>query len=102
MRLGGLILFLLLAPGGFIALALLLPMILWNPERAKEAMRAVDQLNNAFWLNGEGRESVSSHAWRDKQEMWAQVVIALTDNIQKGHCQEANRLEQPVVDFINN
>lgn len=100
MRLGGLVLYLLfLVPS--VAAFLVLPLaILAGPRRMKEALRAVDQFNNAFWLNGAGRESVSSHAWRARGAWWADFVIRLTDAIQAGHCREANRHEQPVQDFI--
>lgn len=102
MRLGGLILyalFLLPTVAGYV----LLPFaILLYPARMKEAMRAVDQFNNAFWLNGSGRESVSSHSWRARGVWWADFVIWLTDKLQSGHCEESNKHEQPVQDFINN
>lgn len=101
MRLGGIILYVLFAPlavAGFLFLPFL---ILWNPRRAKESMRSVDQFCNAFWLNGIGRESVSSHAWRKKEMLWARFVICLTDALERGHCEQANKFEQPIVDFIN-
>lgn len=101
MRLGGLILYLLFVVETVLGFLLLPLIILWNPARAKETMRAVDQFNNAFWLNGIGRESVSSHCWRDRGKWWSDFVIGLTNLMQKGHCEEANRHEQPVVDFIN-
>lgn len=105
MRLGGLILYFLFIVETLLGLFLLPFMILWNPQRAKEAMRGVDQFNNAFYTNGIGRESLSSHSWRAYQSAespkWARFVVWLTDKIQKGHCEEANRHEQPVVDFIN-
>lgn len=95
------ILFLLFFPLTVAAYFILPMAILWNPSRFKEAMRAVDQFNNAFWLYGSGRESVSSHAWREKDMWWGKFVVWITDHIQPGHCQEANKLEQPIVDFIN-
>lgn len=101
MRIGGIILWLLFLPLTVAGYCLQPLMILWNPTRAKESMRAVDQFNNAFWINGSGRESVSSHSWRARGLWWANFVIALTDKLQAGHCQEANRHEQPVQDFIN-
>lgn len=102
MRIGGIVLFFLfLVPT--IAAFMVLPLaILASPKRMKEAMRSVDQFNNAFWLNGSGRESVSSHAWRARGTWWADFVILLTDYLQAGHCQEANKHEQHIQDFINN
>lgn len=102
MRLGGIILYALFLIPSVFGFVLLPFFILLSPERMKEAMRSVDQFNNAFWLNGSGRESVSSHSWRDRGEWWATFVIRLTDKLQSGHCQEANRHEQPIQDFINN
>jgi hypothetical protein len=101
MRIGGLILFALFLIPTVIGYCLLPFAILINPGRMKEATRSVDQFNNAFWLNGSGRESVSSHSWRDRCAWWSDFVIWLTDKIQAGHCKEANRHEQPIQDFIN-
>lgn len=102
MRLGGLILYVLFLIPTVAGYVLLPFSILLDPARMKEAMRAVDQFNNAFWLNGSGRESVSSHSWRARGVWWADFVIGLTDKLQSGHCEEANKHEQPVQDFINN
>ncbi len=100
MRFGGVILFLLFLIPTVTAYVLQLFGILVSPVRFKEAMRAIDQFNNAFWLNGSGRESCSSHAWRARGVWWADFIIWLTDKLQAGHCREANRHEQPIVDFI--
>lgn len=102
MRVGGIILFMLFLVPTILAFVLTPFGILWNPVRMKEAVRAIDEFNNAFWLNGFGRESVSSHCGRVQSTWWARFVIRLTDALQKGHCKEANKNEQPVVDFINN
>ena len=75
MRLGGIIIYLLFLPLAPLAYVLLPLMILWNPARAKESMRAVDQFCNAFYTNGIGRESTSSHAWRDRERPWARLVM---------------------------
>ena len=101
MRLGGILLYLLFLTLAPVAYLLLPVMILINPVRAKESMRAVDQLCNAFFTNGLGRESLSSHSYRYQGAWWADFVVWLTDKIQDGHCREANRIEQPIVDFIN-
>lgn len=103
MRLGGLILYaLFFFPTiiGYVRLAFRIAF--GDPAKCKEAMRAIDQFNNAEWLNGLGRETVSSHSWRARGAWWADFVIRLTDKIQAGHCQESNRHEQPIVNFINN
>ena len=64
---------------------------------AKETVRAIDQLVNAFWFGGLGRESLSSHAGREQ----IRPVVWLTDLVEPGHCAEANRREQPIVDVLN-
>lgn len=82
---------------GAIICAVLWPVrLLLGPRHAKEAARAADQLVNATVCNGLGRESLSSASWRH-QRRW---VIVLTDWVDPGHCREANRREQPVVDFM--
>jgi len=80
------------------ALAIVLfPIVVWPHPNRKEYARCIDQIVNAFLFMGEGRESVSSHSWRDK----IKPVLWLTSFIDAEHCKEANRHEQPVVDFIN-
>lgn len=101
MRIGGLILYALFLLPTVVGYVLLPFAILLDPARMKEAIRVVDQFNNAFWLNGSGRESVSSHSWRERGAWWARFVIWLTDKLEKGHCKEANRHEQRIQDFIN-
>ncbi|MEN9485590.1 MAG: hypothetical protein RJB37_3470, partial [Pseudomonadota bacterium] len=51
-------------------------------------------------FNGYAWESISSHAWRERDQRWARVVIRVTDQFQKDHCLRANRREQPVVDLV--
>jgi len=68
--------------------------------RARAGVRALDHFVNASVFNGYAWESVSSHAWREREKRWARVVIAITDWFQKGHCQKANKREQPVVDLV--
>ncbi len=70
-------------------------------ERARSGVRALDHFVNATVFNGYAWESVSSHAWRMREERrWARGVIWLTDQFQPGHCRKANKREQPVVDLI--
>jgi hypothetical protein len=68
-------------------------------ERGRAGVRALDHFVNATVFNGYAWESVSSHAWRERHRRWARVVIWVTDHFQKGHCQRANRREQPMVDL---
>ena len=51
-------------------------------------------------FNGYACESLSSHAWRERDKKWAKIVIKITDKFQKNHCERANKREQPVVDLI--
>lgn len=100
-RVGGFILLFLLSPLVFLAIVALPALIAFaSVERAKPALRAWDHMANAGLFAGSPYESLSSHAWRDRTRWWAKVVIWVTDLFQKGHCQEANGHEQPVVDAI--
>lgn len=69
-------------------------------ERGRAGVRALDHFVNASVFNGYAWESVSSHAWRMRHKTWARVVIRVTDLFQEGHCQRANKREQPLVDFV--
>ena len=51
-------------------------------------------------FNGYAFESISSHAWRVREEKrWARVVIWLTDKLQRDHCMLANKREQKIVNY---
>ena len=69
-------------------------------ERGRAGVRALDHFVNATLFNGYAWESVSSHAWRERERSWARAVIWVTDQFQQGHCMRANRREQPVVDLV--
>ena len=97
---------------GFALMTLVVPlallgylMLVWvgffgRSARGRAGVRALDHFVNATVFNGHAWESVSSHAWRDRHCRWARGVIWLTDHFQKGHCQRANRREQPVLDLV--
>ncbi len=68
--------------------------------RGRAGVRALDHFVNATLFNGIAWESLSSHAWRMRHKRWAKVVIRLTDGLQSGHCQKANKREQPIVDLV--
>lgn len=99
---------------GFLLMAAMVPLALWgylvlvwvgyfsrSNDRGRAGVRALDNFVNATVFNGYAWESVSSHAWRVRHEKrWARVVIRLTDRMQKGHCERANKREQPLVDFV--
>lgn len=72
-----------------------------NVARARAGVRALDHFVNASVFNGYAWESLSSHAWRVREEKrWARVIIYVTDLFQKDHCRRSNKREQPVVDLI--
>ncbi|MBP8272714.1 MAG: hypothetical protein KAX42_12655 [Sphaerotilus sp.] len=74
---------------------------LFGPNaRGRAGVRALDHFVNATVFNGHAWESISSHAWRARDQRWAQVVIRVTDRFQQDHCQRANKREQPVVDLV--
>ncbi|PSJ48348.1 hypothetical protein [Zobellella taiwanensis] len=70
-------------------------------ERGRAGVRALDHFVNASVFNGYAWESVSSHAWREREnKWWARFVIWLTDKFQQDHCKRANKREQPLVDLM--
>lgn len=69
-------------------------------SRARAGVRALDHFVNATVFNGYAWESVSSHAWREREKTWAKTVIFVTNLFQQGHCQRANKREQRVVDLV--
>lgn len=68
--------------------------------RGRAGARALDHFVNASVFNGHAWESVSSHAWRERERWWAKLVIRFTDLFDKDHCRRANKREQPVVDLV--
>lgn len=68
--------------------------------RVRQGVRAMDHFVNATLFNGYAWESLSSHAWRERDKKWAKVVIKITDFFQKNHCQRANKREQPIIDLM--
>ncbi len=97
---------------GFLLMAAIVPMaiagylllvvvgIAGSTARGRAGVRALDHFVNATLFNGYAWESVSSHAWRARDRRWAKVVIRTTDFFQRGHCQRANKREQPLVDLM--
>lgn len=71
-----------------------------NTARGRAGVRALDHFVNATVFNGYAWESISSHAWRERHRRWARVVIWITDKFQAGHCQRANKREQPLVELV--
>jgi len=74
--------------------------IFGNVDRIRQGVYAMDHFVNATIFNGYAWESVSSHAWREKDKRWAKFIIWLTSKFQKNHCERCNKREQEVVDLI--
>jgi hypothetical protein len=100
-RLAGFLLMCAVVPMAVCGYLLLVWVGLFGPNaRGRAGVRALDHFVNATVFNGYAWESISSHAWRERDRRWAQVVIRVTDHFQKDHCQRANKREQPVVDLV--
>ena len=68
--------------------------------RIRQGVRAMDHFVNATVFNGYAWESVSSHAWREREnKKWARGVIKFTNFFQQDHCKRANKREQPLIDL---
>ena len=89
-----------------VPLALLGYLLLWwvglcgKTERGRAGVRALDHFVNATVFNGYAWESISSHAWRERNRRWAKMVIWFTNQFQQDHCMRSNKREQPVVDLV--
>ena len=100
-RLAGFALMTLVVPMALLGYLILLWVGFFGPNtRGRAGVRALDHFVNATLFNGYAWESVSSHAWRERERRWARAVIWVTDQFQQGHCMRANRREQPVVDLV--
>jgi hypothetical protein len=73
-----------------------------NVNRARQGVRAMDHFVNATLFNGYAWESLSSHAWRERDKRWAKFIIWLTDYFQKDHCKRSNKREQDIIDLMLN
>ena len=74
--------------------------ILGNVDRIRQGVYAMDHFVNATIFNGYAWESVSSHAWREKDKKWAKFIIWLTGKFQKNHCERCNKREQDIVNLM--
>lgn len=100
-RLAGFLLMCAVVPMAVCGYLMLVWIGLFGPNaRGRAGVRALDHFVNATVFNGYAWESISSHAWRERDRRWARVVIRVTDHFQKDHCLRANRREQPVVDLV--
>ena len=100
-RLAGFLLMCAIVPMAFLGYLLLVVVgFCGKARRGRAGVRALDHFVNATLFNGYAWESVSSHAWREREKRWAKLVIRVTDWFQQDHCQRANKREQAVVDLV--
>lgn len=101
-RMAGFLLMTIVVPMAILGYLILCIVGLIGPnERGRAGVRALDHFVNASVFNGYAWESISSHAWREREtKWWARWVIRVTDFFQKDHCKRANKREQPVVDLV--
>jgi hypothetical protein len=100
-RMAGFLVMTIVVPLAILGYLILLIVGVTGPnERGRAGVRALDHFVNASVFNGYAWESLSSHAWREREKRWARVIIWVTDRFQKDHCRRANKREQPVVDLV--
>lgn len=100
-RMAGFLLMTAVVPMAIVGYAILIIVGFTGPNsRGRAGVRALDHFVNASVFNGYAWESVSSHAWRERDKRWARFIIWLTDKFQPDHCRRANKREQPVVDLV--
>lgn len=101
-RMAGFLLMLFIVPAAILGYLLIcFRGVFSHTHKVRHGVRALDHFVNASLFNGLAWESLSSHAWREKDnKWWAKVVIKVTDIFHKDHCKKANRREQRVVDIV--
>ena len=100
-RMAGFLVMTFVVPLAILGYFILLIVGITGPNaRGRAGVRALDHFVNASVFNGYAWESLSSHAWREREKRWARVIIWVTDKFQKDHCRRANKREQPVVDLV--
>lgn len=100
-RLAGTLLLVVVVPLAILGYFIIVLIGLFGPvSRVRAGVRALDHFVNAAVFNGHAWESMSSHAWRAREQKWAKVVIAVTNLFEENHCQRANKREQAVLDLV--
>ena len=70
-------------------------------NRGRAGVRALDHFVNATVFNGYAWETVSSHAWRMKDEKrWARFIVNFTNFFQKNHCERSSKRERCIVELV--
>jgi hypothetical protein len=99
--LAGTVLLSAIGPLAFLGYLLIVVVALFgNFDRIRQGVHALDHFVNATIFNGYAWESISSHAWRERDEKWAKFIIWLTGKFQKNHCERCNKREQDVVNLM--
>lgn len=100
-RLAGFLLMFIVVPLALVGYLIVVIIGLLGPvSRGRAGVRALDHFVNATVFNGYAWESMSSHAWREREKTWAKVVIFVTDLFQQDHCRRANKREQVIIDLV--
>lgn len=101
-KIAGTALLCVLVPMAVAGYLLIVVVGLFGPvSRVRAGVRALDHFVNAAIFNGYAWESVSSHAWREREnKTWARLTVRFLDMFQTDHCRRANKREQPVVDLV--
>ncbi|MES2999097.1 MAG: hypothetical protein V4787_00270 [Pseudomonadota bacterium] len=100
-RMAGFLVMTGVVPLAIVGYLILVVVGLFGPtRRGRAGVRALDHFVNAAVFNGYAWESVSSHAWRERERWWAAGIIRMTDYFQKDHCRRANKREQAMVDLM--
>jgi hypothetical protein len=100
-RAAGFLLMTVIVPMAILGYLLILCVGLFGKTaRARNGVRALDHFVNATLFNGLAWESVSSHAWRERDTWWGRTIVQLANRFQKGHCERSNRREQAIVDLV--
>ena len=67
----------------------------------RQCFRTVDHFVNVTLFGGYAWESLSSHAWREREnKFWAPLIVKLADTFHAGHCRKANIREQMIINLV--
>lgn len=100
-RLAGTILLVAIVPMAILGYLLIVVVgLTGNVNRIRQGVHAMDHFVNATIFNGYAWESISSHAWREKDKKWAKFIIWLTHKFQENHCERCNKREQPIINLM--
>lgn len=100
-RIAGTLLMVVVVPLAILGYFIIVLIGFFGPvSRVRAGVRALDHFVNAAVFNGHAWESMSSHAWRERDQKWAKIVIKVTGLFEDNHCQRANKREQAILDLV--